>query len=85
MNPTIEKLKIIFLGIFFFAAAVSWGYQVFWVWPQRKCESQGYWWDGSTRTCAAPIYIPNLTGRPAGMSREEWSEKQAAKAVAEGL
>jgi len=85
MNPTIDKLKLIFLVIFAIGCAASWGYQVLWAWPQRTCEEKGAWWDASTRTCAAPIYIPALTGRPEGVSRKEWSEKQAAEAVAKGL
>jgi hypothetical protein len=85
MNPTIDKLKLIFLVVFAIGCAASWGYQVLWAWPQRDCEEKGAWWDRSTRTCAAPIYIPALTGRPEGVSRKEWSEKQAAEAVAKGL
>jgi hypothetical protein len=84
MNPTIDRLKLIFLAVFALAAAASWAYQVMWVWPQRTCESKRLWWDPDTRVCAAPIYIPSLTGRPEGMSRKEWSEKQAAVAVAKG-
>jgi hypothetical protein len=79
MNRTIDRLKLIFLGVFFVLAAASWGYQALWVWPAKNCEADGKWWDGSTRTCAHPIYIPDLTGRPAGVSRKEWSEKKAAE------
>ena len=85
MNPTIDKLKLIFLGIFVIAAAASWGYQILWVWPARQCEARGAWWDPQTRICAAPLYIPDITGRPEGMSRKEWSEKKAAEAVNKGL
>lgn len=85
MNPTIDKLKLFFLAIFVLGAAASWGYQVLWVWPSKKCEEKGSWWDPSTRTCASPIYIPDITGRPEGMSRKAWSEKKAAEAVQKGL
>ena len=85
MNPTIDKLKLLFLGVFFLGAVASWGYQVFWVWPKRNCEAEGAWWDPDTRTCAHPIYIPDITGRPKGMSRKEWSEKKAAEVVSKGL
>ena len=80
MNPFIDRLKIIFVGLFFIGAVAAWGYQFFWVRPAKICESQQRWWDGSTRTCATPIYIPDITGRPAGVSREDWSKQQAAKA-----
>lgn len=85
MNRTIDKLKLIFLGIFLLGAIASWGYQVFYAWPARKCEANGAWWDASTRICATPIYIPNITGRPEGMSRKEWSEKKAAELTEKGL
>lgn len=85
MNTTINKLKLIFLGIFFLAAAASWGYQALWVWPARNCEAEGAWWDKDTRTCARPIYIPDITGRPEGVSRKAWSEKKAAEAVQKGF
>lgn len=78
MNRTIDRLKIIFLGIFAVGVVAIWGYQIFWVWPAKQCEQQRRWWDGATRTCATPLYIPALTGRPEGVSREEWSKRQAA-------
>jgi hypothetical protein len=85
MNPTIDKLKLLFLALFVVGAAASWGYQVLWVWPSKNCEARGAWWDPGTRTCAAPIYIPDITGRPEGVTRKEWSEKKAAEAVQKGL
>lgn len=78
MTNTITRLKWIFLGIFAFGVVAIWGYQIFYVWPAKRCEQQHRWWDGATRTCATPLYIPALTGRPAGVSREEWSKRQAA-------
>ncbi|MFZ5671171.1 MAG: hypothetical protein ACOY4K_16910 [Pseudomonadota bacterium] len=87
MNRTIDRLKLIFLGLFALGAAGIWAYQIFYVVPARKCESHGGWWDGRTRLCGAVIYIPSITGRPAGVSRREWSEQQAARrnqAEAEG-
>ena len=85
MNRMIDRLKLIFLGIFFLGAAATWGYQALWVWPAKNCEANGNWWNSSSRTCAHPIYIPDLTGRPVGMTREEWSKKKAAEAVQKGL
>lgn len=81
MNRTIDRLKLIFLGIFALGCAGVWAYQILYVMPAKKCDAQGQWWDGATRTCARPIYIPSLTGRPEGMSRKEWSEKQAAAKI----
>lgn len=82
MNRNIDRLKLIFLAVFAILCAGSWAYQVMYIWPQKRCEANGQWWDNGTRICAAPIYIPSLTGRPEGMSRKEWSEKQAAALVA---
>ena len=45
MNPTIDKLKLLFLGIFAILAIASWGYQVLWVWPARRALAGGA--DGS--------------------------------------
>jgi hypothetical protein len=81
MNPTIDRLKLIFLGIFVLGCAGVWAYQIFWAMPAKRCEANGQWWDGSTRTCAQPMLITSITGRPAGMSRREWAEKQAAQAT----
>lgn len=79
MNPTINRLKILFLILFAIGAVAIWGYQIFYVWPAQKCDDHKGWWDPKTRICAAPLYIPSMTGRPAGMSRREWSERQAAR------
>ena len=83
MNNTITRLKYIFLGLFVLAAAASAAYQIFWVKPAKQCEATGAWWDPRTRICATPLYIPNLTGRPEGMSRKDWSLQQAAKVQAD--
>lgn len=79
MNPTINRLKILFLILFAIGAVAIWGYQIFYVWPAQKCDDREGWWDRKSRICASPIYIPSITGRPAGMSRKEWSERQAAR------
>ncbi|WGM37970.1 hypothetical protein [Caulobacter sp. NIBR1757] len=78
MSNAITRLKWIFLGLFAIGVVGIWGYQIFYVWPAKKCAGQERWWDPATRTCATPLYIPALTGRPAGVSREEWSKRQAA-------
>lgn len=79
MNTTISRLKLIFLALFAVGCAVIWTYQIFVVMPARQCDEQQRWWDPKHRVCATPLYIPSITGRPAGMSRKEWSEQQAAR------
>jgi hypothetical protein len=79
MNNAITRLKWIFLGIFAIGVVAVWTFHIFWVWPAKKCEGEGRWWEGTTMSCVTPIYIPDRTGRPEGVSREEWSKQQAAR------
>lgn len=81
MNPTINRLKILFLALFAVSAVAIWAYQIFYVWPAQKCDSRQGWWDSKGRVCATPLYISSITGRPVGMSRKEWSEKQATREI----
>lgn len=63
MNPDIERLKLIFIGLFA-AGAVGVGvWQIGWEGPRRACEGQGKWWDYSERVCAQPVLISDITGR----------------------
>jgi len=52
MNPTIERLKLIFLGIFAVANVGMLIWQVGWAWPEEKCTQARKWWDGSERGLA---------------------------------
>ena len=63
MNPTIERLKLIFLGIFAVANVGILVWQLGWAWPEEKCTQARKWWDGSQRVCAQPILISDITGR----------------------
>jgi hypothetical protein len=81
MNASINRLKIIFMGIFAVAVVAIWTYELLWVWPAKDCAKAGGEWDGGQRICATPIFIPSLTGRPPGMSREAWSKLQAERLV----
>lgn len=77
MNRTIDRLKLIFLALFGFGTVAVFVYHAFWVWPGQRCEADGKWWDGSTRTCAQPILISDITGRTIGDKREEVAYKAA--------
>lgn len=55
--------------------------QRFWVEPGDRCEAEGKWYDIETRICAKPIYIPDITGRPAGTTRAEASAARNAELV----
>jgi hypothetical protein len=63
MNPTIERLKLIFLGIFAVANVGILVWQLGWAWPEERCTQARKWWDGSQRVCAQPILISDITGR----------------------
>ncbi|MDG2519960.1 hypothetical protein P7B02_00295 [Caulobacter segnis] len=64
MNRFLTRLKIIFLVIFAVSCAAVLVYHVFWVWPGKRCELKGNWWDPATRTCAVPVPLYMITGRP---------------------
>jgi hypothetical protein len=63
MNPTLERLKLIFLGLFAVLTAAMMIWQVGWIWPRQACEKEHKWWDDSKRACAQPVLISDITGR----------------------
>ena len=73
---TMRRLTILFMGIFAVLVAGAFAFQRFYVAPEEKCESQGRWWWAEERRCVTPTYLPDITGRPAGMSRAEASDQK---------
>lgn len=63
MNPNIERLKLIFTGLFVVIVVGVLVWQVGWIMPKKKCEGAHKWWDGSERVCAQPVLISDITGR----------------------
>ena len=63
MNPTLDRLKLIFLGGFLLISVTLLVAHLGWIWPGKTCEAGGNWWDWRTRTCARPILISDITGR----------------------
>ena len=63
MNPNIERLKLIFLALFFVLAIGVGVWQVGWIIPQKNCEKAHKWWDPGERICATPVLISDVTGR----------------------
>ena len=85
MNRTIDRLKLIFLGLFIVLSAGTLVYHVGCVWPGQKCEEAGDWWDWRSRTCASPILISDITGRVIKNDETRNAAKaDAAKARAAG-
>ncbi|CAN5176500.1 hypothetical protein BH10PSE1_BH10PSE1_12570 [soil metagenome] len=70
---TMKRLGILFCSLFAIAMAGMFTYQHFVVDPEDKCVAQGRWWYAEGRKCVTPTYLPDITGRPAGMSRAEAS------------
>lgn len=67
MNRNINRLKIIFIGIFLASIVGVFGYHYLWVWPKAKCEARGGAWAGKWLKCATVYPIETLTGRPADL------------------
>ena len=63
MNSAIDRLKLIFLGIFVIANVAMLIWEFGWVMPREKCEKAHKWWDNSQRVCATPILTSDITGR----------------------
>ena len=63
MNPTVERFKLIFLGIFLMVNVAMLVGHLGWVWPADRCEKAHRWWDNETRICAQPVLISDVTGR----------------------
>ncbi|HEV2364237.1 MAG TPA: hypothetical protein VGS12_08590 [Caulobacteraceae bacterium] len=63
MGQWITGAKLVVLALFLTATAAMAVYDVFYVMPARRCESQGAWWDSKDRQCLTPIPIWRLTGR----------------------
>ncbi|WP_396594666.1 hypothetical protein [Brevundimonas sp. R86498] len=73
---TMRRLSILFLSLFAVLVSGVLAYQRFYVAPAEKCEQTGRWWYAEGRECVQPIYLPDITGRPAGVSRAEASDAQ---------
>lgn len=77
MNPNIERLKLIFIGLFAVIVVGVLVWQVGWIMPQKKCEGAHKWWDGDERVCAQPVLISDITGRTIQDKKAEAEAKAA--------
>ena len=79
MNANIERLKLIFIGLFVVAAIGVGIWQFWWVMPAQKCEKeQKKWWDPVERVCATPVLVSDITGR---VITDEKALAEAKKAI----
>jgi len=86
MNSKLRHFKYYFVAalavISISITAFEWLYDI----PMKKCEAAKNWWSWRYRECSKPIYLPTLTGRPAGDKGQkavdiDWHEKSAAPAA----
>ena len=78
MNRTIDRLKLIFLGVFAVICAATLVWQVGWVRPQKACLAERKWWDNWERVCAQPVLISDITGR---LITDEKARTEALQAI----
>lgn len=79
---TMRRLSILFGGIFVVLALGAVAYQRFYVAPEDRCEAQGRWWYAEEQRCVTPTYLPDITGRPAGVTRAEASDERNRELLA---
>ena len=73
---TMKRLSLMFFALFAVLVTGTLLVQRFWIEPEQKCESQGRWWYAEESRCVTPTYLPDITGRAAGVSRAEASDQQ---------
>ena len=79
---TMRRLTLLFGGIFVVLVLGAVAFQRFYVAPADACEQSGRWWYEEGRECVQPIYLPNITGRPAGVTRAQASDEQNRELLA---
>jgi hypothetical protein len=73
---TMKRLGILFGVLFGISLIGVFAIQKFVVGPEQKCVGDGRWWYAEGRECLTPIYLPDITGRPAGVTRAEASDQK---------
>jgi len=63
ITRSIDRLKLVFVGLFALLTATVLIVHFVWIWPGKECEAARKWWDWRTRTCAQPVLISDITGR----------------------
>lgn len=81
MNRVINRLKLVFLGLFAVLTTLVVVLYVVVMMPRDRCEAAGKWWDFEGKVCAQPVLISDVTGRTVWDKRAEAWVKSQAKAV----
>ena len=76
---TARRIWMVFAGLFVVALCGVFAFEYFYRAPGQRCEANGGWWDMAERVCGRVIYIPDITGRAEGESRESASRRGAAE------
>ncbi len=63
MSQWITSAKLIVLSGFILVSAATAWYEVAYVWPVKRCDARGAWWDYRDRQCLVPIPLWRITGR----------------------
>ena len=72
---TARRIWMVFAGLFVVALCGVFAFEYFYRAPGQRCEANGGWWDMAERVCGRVIYIPDITGRAEGESRESASRR----------
>ena len=84
MSKLIRRVFRITAGVFVVVSLVMVVVQLVWINPGRECEQAGKWWDWRQRTCAQPILISDITGRPITDRKSHEAAKADARARESG-
>ncbi len=63
MERWITSAKLIVLAGFVVVSAGTAWYEWAYVWPVKRCDARGAWWDFRDRQCLTPMPIWRITGR----------------------
>ena len=63
MTRWFTSAKLFVLGAFLFASLATVGYEMYYVWPAKRCDERGAWWDPQDHQCLTPMPIWRITGR----------------------
>lgn len=72
---TFPRLALMFSVLFALSVGGLLLFDRFWIGPEKACEQSGRWWYPEERRCLTPIYLPDITGRPEGVTRQEASDE----------
>lgn len=78
---TMKRLSILFVMLFAVGVVGVIGYQVLVTEPNDRCAANGQWWDEQGGECVTPIYLPDITKRPAGQTRADASAEKNRELV----